>query len=473
MQRTTPLKSICLIALTLLLPVGIAHGQSGQDANGWTILNMPTSRVYVSSSEGNDSNPGTLASPVQTLNRAIQLTPFEQHHAILLKKGDTWNESFGNVNRHGAGAQQPLIFTSYGEGDRPRVVSGNDFGLAFNSSGASPYTGIVVKGLHFDASGRDENLAANHAGIFFNMSGNGIIVEDNQFEGYAVNVVLQNSKAGETLSDVQFRRNIVVDAYRENSAPGSPGTSQGLFVANASNILIEQNLFDRNGFNPDVADAVPTIYNHNVYIQSNTADVILRENIIARGSAHGAQARSGGLIEKNIFIENSIALLVGSAAVNPDVFDNVSIAASLRTHEDGLFRGHGISTDASLAARVIRNLLLHSPLGASNPLNTGADDFLVDNVIYKWGAYSDPDPGTWPDPERTIATYDQFIGGAGSIESFLAEARLNSADNWNLDYTADPMVLYFQQGFGIIPEPTTAALLALLSLSLLRRTRPR
>jgi hypothetical protein len=56
-------------------------------------------------------------------------------------------------------------------------------------------------------------------------------------------------------------------------------------------------------------------------------------------------------------------------------------------------------------------------------------------------------PSTYLDPERTIATYDRLIGGAGSLESFLAEARQQSKANWRLDYTAARVNQYVRDGF--------------------------
>jgi hypothetical protein len=40
------------------------------DANGWSILPTYLNNIYVSSSTGKDTNPGTQAAPLQTLNAA-------------------------------------------------------------------------------------------------------------------------------------------------------------------------------------------------------------------------------------------------------------------------------------------------------------------------------------------------------------------------------------------------------------------
>ena len=64
---------------------------------------------------------------------------------------------------------------------------------------------------------------------------------------------------------------------------------------------IEENLFDHNGWlSSDIDGAypttVPTIYNHNIYLNSNTANVLAFRNITARASSDGVKARGGGVL---------------------------------------------------------------------------------------------------------------------------------------------------------------------------------
>jgi len=57
----------------------------------------------------------------------------------------------------------------------------------------------------------------------------------------------------------------------------------------------------------------------------------------------------------------------------------------------------------------------------------------------------------FPDPGRTIVTYHQSIGGAPSLEAFLAQARQQSKVNWRVEYTADHVNDYIRDGFGLPP----------------------
>jgi hypothetical protein len=69
---------------------------------------------------------------------------------------------------------------------------------------------------------------------------------------------------------------VITDAFTVTEAH-----AQGIYVDGVDGLLIEQCLFDHNGWNPAVPGAVATIYRHNVYLQGNTSNMIVRGNIIA------------------------------------------------------------------------------------------------------------------------------------------------------------------------------------------------
>ena len=56
---------------------------------------------------------------------------------------------------------------------------------------------------------------------------------------------------------------------------------------------------------------------------------------------------------------------------------------------------------------------------------------------------------SYPDPNRTIATYMTSIGGSPSLNAFLTEARRQSKSNWRAAYTADAVGAYIRGGFGV------------------------
>ena len=62
-----------------------------------------------------------------------------------------------------------------------------------------------------------------------------------------------------------------------------------------------------------------------------------------------------------------------------------------------------------------------------------------DYVRYQWHDHEDLNPTgqPFPDPDRTIMTYDRDFGsGKGTLEAFMAEANAQERDYWRRQYTA-------------------------------------
>jgi len=62
---------------------------------------------------------------------------------------------------------------------------------------------------------------------------------------------------------------------------------------------------------------------------------------------------------------------------------------------------------------------------------------------------------SYPDPNRTIGTYNASLGGPATLEAFMAQARLQSKDNWRSQYTANAVNDYVRVGFGRPPRGMT------------------
>ena len=108
------------------------------DAAGWTVVDpsADTRTVYVSSSEGDNSNTGlTPDDPVQTLRKGKSLIRNHSSDWLLLKRGDVWHESFGQWTKSGRSADQPIVIGAYGSGtERPWIQSGDDHGFSVMNS---------------------------------------------------------------------------------------------------------------------------------------------------------------------------------------------------------------------------------------------------------------------------------------------------------------------------------------------------
>jgi hypothetical protein len=458
-----------LAALSLLVLPSAAMADVETNPSGWTVItpSSDTRMVYVSDVTGNDENSGLDAgSPVKTLARGASLLRDGQPDWLLLKRGETWtNQNLGDWTKRGRSAQEPMLISAYGEGDRPLLRTGNSNGITMWRGGVD-YSNIAIIGLHFEAH---TNTGLNGAhGIRLDRPGQNLLIEDVELEKYATNIVAQSTDPARPFENLSIRRSVIHDAFAQHTGISGGSHSQGIYTSNVRGILIEENVLDHNGHNPEVAGAEPTIFNHNLYIQTDSDDLVVRGNIISRAAAHGLQARPGGLVEDNLFLDNSMAMFI--AGEGGTAIDNVILHGSTnQLLPDGQPRAWGIDMKDIDVSEALRNIIAHTP-GGTQALVGLAGVTSEDNVVYKWGTESWV--GEYPDPERTIAAYDALHGGNGSLESFLMLARQLSRDDYDARYTAGGANPWFREGFGLsIPEPAGVALLLLPAALLSRRRR--
>ena len=78
-----------------------------------------TGTFYVSSSTGNDNNPGTYQQPWKTLNK-VSNTTLSAGETVLLKRNDVWEES---LTLNGSGdLNNPITIGAYGSGNKPKIM---------------------------------------------------------------------------------------------------------------------------------------------------------------------------------------------------------------------------------------------------------------------------------------------------------------------------------------------------------------
>jgi hypothetical protein len=326
-----------------------ASGSRAAEA-GWTTFDLsPDSAVvYVSSSDGDDGNDGlTPETPVATPARGAELVRDGYPDFLLLKRGDTWRaQDMGDdrvVRRFKSGqdADHPLVIASYGDStERPRLEIDKNFidhdgnersflaivGLAFISYPKVPtdaaFNGIDGGGLRLIGTGRN------------------VLVEDNYFQ-YG-ELVVQNEH------DVEIRRNVVYRSYEAGTcaynADGSRDPNgnnatrpSGMFAGSVDGLLIEGNVWDENGWNPDVAEACATIYDHDLYL-SDVSRLKVIDNLVLRASSIGIKMSSDGpgqandiLIENNLFAEGEIGISMGGNADTEHRFADAEISNNVFT----------------------------------------------------------------------------------------------------------------------------------------------
>ena len=331
-------------------------------AEGWTRFEQQSGdrKVYVSSSEGHDSWEGLIPSrPLRSIEAAKKLLRSNHADQLLLKRGDRFDESLGQWKLSGRSAREPMVISSYGSGtERPTLELENASGIVTHGGGGSPseINHVAIVGIHFRAL-RPEGQG-EETGVSWHQPSRNFLIEDCVFECFSTGLVLQ--AIGGRHKNMQVRRSVVVDSF--NTTGGNP---QGIYVVLCDGVLIEECVFDMNGWNPDIQGAGADIYSHNLYIDTNNSALVVRGNIIARGASHGVQLRCGGVAEDNLFLRNSIALMMagrsGPGRESALARDNVFLEA--KNIDEETPRGWGIDFNNVLSGEIAGNILVSHGTG--------------------------------------------------------------------------------------------------------------
>ena len=436
-------------------------------SDGWTVVTPASDSrlIHVSSSTGNDANPGTASKPIKTLGKAKSLLRNLSADQVLLKRGDTWTGGFLDLTVSGRSASEPILIGAYGSGARPRINSGTDVGITLAQKYSNPLNNVYVIGLHFNAhTYTGSNGSFKTAGIRVLRKGGNVVIEDNFIQGYKDNIVLDPDGA---FSGMKVRRNVIVDAY--NTGRTGNGHAQGFYIGpNGRNTLIEENLFDHNGHKPGVAGA--TMFNHSIYVQEGATGTVVRRNIIARSSMRGVLSRGGAVVQDNLFVRNPVAIQVGNASSTAT--GNVILEGNDIPVQE---LGKGVEAFNMGSLTVKNNVIAHDISAgkynniAVNVMSGVAGGTIAGNVVYNWEngfqntsrfsvfdnkvttsrqLASGVKPG-YTDPNRLIGKYNASIGGTNSLDAFFASARKLARQAYDKRYTAAPVMSYIRSGFNL------------------------
>ncbi|MCX5662983.1 MAG: right-handed parallel beta-helix repeat-containing protein, partial [Planctomycetota bacterium] len=458
--------------------------------DGWTdIAASADSRlIYVSSSTGNDANTGlSQASPVRTIAAAVAKARNGFPDWVLLKKGDTFNESI-SWSRSGRNAQEPTVLGAYGTGARPIITppSGQD-GISV-ISGASMHD-IAIIGLDFYAMTRDPSVAGANTvpipnGIRWVAPGSNLLIEDSAFRFFNDGLVIQGpDPVTSTLNNFTIRRSVVTDSY------GTSGHSEGIYLSGVLGITIQENLFDHNGWNASVVGAEKNVFNHNIYLDNeNYSDNnLITGNILARASSHGVQDRAGGTVSDNFIFDNPLGMLIGggqdfSSSAPNGILGYASNNVVLQSGDitSALPRGFGFDLVNIRLGVVSNNIIAHDRSATNSGHGFSIDApttglALNNNIVYDWhtpvllgsgisitqsgnyyGAYGAANTPGYVDPNRDAASYNATLGGAATQDAFLTAARNQSRANWNPALMAVAANAYVRAGFATSTADTTA-----------------
>lgn len=367
---------------------------------GWTQFELgPGARViYVSSSVGNDSNSGASQNaPKASLSAGVAALRDGVGDWLLLKRGDQFNSGFGTIkDLGGASVQHPLLIGAYGDVTLPRpLIRPPATSHGIQLAGISSHVALVD--LEFRS--RDANGVESMRGIYCRGDGRDLLIEGCLVEGFAHNVTVLGDGA---FDDFRMRRTVVADSFNTD------GQSQGLFIDEVDGVLIEECIFDHNGWSETVPGAPASVFNRNVYITSETTDVTWRSNISTNSSSDGVQMRAGGLVENSLFVANSTGFTFGlvqggSTPVAGGVTGLVTGNVVLQSNDietggsEPLARGTGMAVANIAQARISNNVIAHvdsvgdfgnaiSITGdIDDEVDSGVHDLVIeDNLIYDW-----------------------------------------------------------------------------------------
>ena len=445
--------------------------------DGWTqITPSEDSRIiYVSSSTGDDSNDGlSEETPVRTLAKAASLMRNGYPDHMLLKCGDVWDGAdarLGGFYRffNGRSESEPAVLSYYGTGSRPVVRFGSDGGSFIDHNGQQrSYFAIVGLDFHGyrmdpDDPGFTRSVISNPPALRFVGGGSSILVEDCKFR--FAEIVVQ-SYGDYQYKDFRLRRSIVVDAYARGTTDYSTNRRpSGIYASGVDGLLIEECVFDHNGWNERFEDTKANMYNHNMYLQYNNVGngVVVRGNIVTRASSHGIQGRPGGLYEDNLIVQNSIGLLLGyqeqqlQAGTFATARNNVILEGKLMDPVDNsnprtaAVWGLDLANLGQATVSVERNVVAHRrDKGSYSGIKSSRQAIYADNIQYKWGGgIGDMNNPEWPDPNRSVSSYHGTLGKEATLEAFLEVVRNRGLREWPEEYTAYAVNEYIREGFGL------------------------
>lgn len=454
----------------------LVRGQLPVGPDGWTVFtpSADTRIFYVDATNGDDAtaqyvdasagidpfSPGSGIRPYKSITAAASNARDGYPDWILLKRGGTWtNQSIGTF-KSGRSGTEPIMIGYYGTtGARPIIKITSSF---INFSGKAR-SHVSLVGLHiynYKQDPKSPDFDPNQPELTLRLVGSGenILIEDCKLQ--FVEILSQGYQG--TMRNVKIRRSIVTDTYYHNSANDQAHRPSGIFTSETHGLLIEECVFDHNGWNEEIPDAAANQYNHNMYIQYSTSGVVVRNNIVTRGSAHGVQLRGCGILENNLFVQNSIGANLGYHAHDSN-YDTIAIAKDNVILEGRHMDPTGVTGNLSTGAVwgiwtsrerfVVENNIVANRLSGSQvnafPNDNGAVTDYVNNIVYDWDPNRNMNNASWVNPERSVGSYHGTLGKTATFNAFITEARNRPIRTWNNSYTADAVNDYIREGFSV------------------------
>jgi hypothetical protein len=273
-----------------------------QDVKGWTLFPPAQKTIFVSASAAVPAGAPANSFGVKTLADGLKLLEKGKHQHLLFKRGEVFEGGSLDSKLSGLDADHLMVIGAFGSGLRPKLVFKGDFGLVASNAGSN------VAMVDLDLDGYQGKA---HAGIrTVQSSGQNLLIEGVRIAGFQNGIAADYQSPDEkpAFTNLVVRRSVIIDNYSRDESH-----SQGIYVAKARGLLIEETFFDHNGWKnlgngeedrKQSGPGAPTMFNHNLYLQSEGLCYVYRKNVSLRGSATGLQLRPGGVVEDSLFAMN-------------------------------------------------------------------------------------------------------------------------------------------------------------------------
>ncbi|MEM1213546.1 MAG: hypothetical protein AAGI68_14760, partial [Planctomycetota bacterium] len=243
------------------------------------------------------------------------------------------------------------------------------------------------------------------------------------------------------------------------------GKSQGVFTAMLTDFVAEENFFYRNGWHPDVAEAVRNKFNHNLYMAENNDPAIVRGNVMVSPGSHSAQMRGGGRFEDNLVVDSPLGAFVRT---NPSAMRRNTVLFSPETPDRGAADGIGLQafnlSDVDMSDNVIAFLANGGDGRGLEARDRVGDGTVRGNVVFQWpgeirtsgsvnvtGNLFNPDASRLIDPTRNVARYQEHLGGRRSQSDFFNWHHNRPMGAWDDDRTGTAASRWIRAGFQPAP----------------------
>jgi hypothetical protein len=481
-----------------------------EDNNGFTEITPTTGKtIYIAPQSGSDSNDGlSPEQPIQSKSRLLQLLqPGDHFRAPCGERFTNWD--FNGIPNGIDGTDKTVMYT-YNDHVGVRPVFENDGSFLSTSNAAMKnvsFIGLDIYSRYYDPDDEDFTYTTDGSG---NISNKISFLRDSEnilFEDCILNYVeiTMESWAGLFPSELILRRNIFTGAYSFGTTYSGTYRPSNVYIADLTNYLvIEDNVFDSGGWNRLVPGAGANFYNHNLYIQADdssgdqTNDILLRGNIITRGSGYGAHARPGGKVYDNFFGRNAVQLSLGYNSMQLHDGDNALAEDNCMSETSSYFKGatladieagkdhpgNGLRNGASWAlafyqsvnnpnAQAINNIVsLLDPeypciyeFPSLSAIDTDAQLIKTGNIEYKMATPTQGVGPAYPDPERTLGTWHDDntvlfqeleqsgviparVAGYDAFDSAMKIVKSRNRKQWDNRLTANGINNYIRGGFG-------------------------